>query len=289
MYLIGGIASGYGGYLLNVCYQPGKDINYFLNRLDQVMVAPFANYWNETSLKAIILGIFVYVIGMVMYVTSRKNYMPGQEFGTAVFADPKKVAKQFADKDEHNNLILSQNVRLSMNTRKTRRNLNVLVIGGSGAGKTLFMVKPNLLQLSRASQIITDPKGDILRCCGGMLKAHGYRIRVLNLVEMEQSNGYNPFRYIRSETDIVKLVTNLINNTTPKNAQPSYLFWEKAEVFVLSRRFFFMCGRSVKWRKGISVWFGLLNEAEVHADDSPSDLDRRFRRLERKKEAITLL
>ncbi len=118
MYLIGGIASGYGGYLLNVCYQPGKDINYFLNRLDQVMVAPFANYWNETSLKAIILGIFVYVIGMVMYVTSRKNYMPGQEFGTAVFADPKKVAKQFADKDEHNNLILSQNVRLSMNTRK---------------------------------------------------------------------------------------------------------------------------------------------------------------------------
>lgn len=159
MYLIGGIASGYGGYLLNVCYQPGKDINYFFNRLDQVMAAPFANYWNETSLKAIILGIFVYVIGMVMYVTSRKNYMPGQEFGTAVFADPKKVAKQFADKDEHNNLILSQNVRLSMNTRKTRRNLNVLVIGGSGAGKTLFMVKPNLLQLSRASQIITDPKG----------------------------------------------------------------------------------------------------------------------------------
>ena len=76
MYLIGGIASGYGGYLLNVCYQPGKDINYFLNRLDQVMVAPFANYWNETSLKAIILGIFVYVIGMVMYVTSRKNYIP---------------------------------------------------------------------------------------------------------------------------------------------------------------------------------------------------------------------
>ena len=99
MYLIGGIASGYGGYLLNVCYQPGKDINYFLNRLDQVMAAPFANYWNETSLKAIILGIFVYVIGMVMYVTSRKNYMPGQEFGTAVFADPKKVAKQFADTD----------------------------------------------------------------------------------------------------------------------------------------------------------------------------------------------
>lgn len=283
MYLIGGIASGYGGYLLNVCYQPGKDINYFLNRLDQVMVAPFANYWNETSLKAIILGIFVYVIGMVMYVTSRKNYMPGQEFGTAVFADPKKVAKQFADKDEHNNLILSQNVRLSMNTRKTRRNLNVLVIGGSGAGKTLFMVKPNLLQLSRASQIITDPKGEILRCCGGMLKAHGYRIRVLNLVEMEQSNGYNPFRYIRSETDIVKLVTNLINNTTPKNAQPSDPFWEKAESLYLQAIFLYVWQECEMEKRNFRMVLQLLNEAEVHADGSPSDLDRRFRRLERKK------
>lgn len=162
--MIGGVASGYGGYLLNVCYQPGKDMNYFIQQLDKVMAAPFANYWNNTSIKAIILGFFVYVIAMVMYVTSRKKYMPGEEFGTAVFAEPKKVAKQFADKkDEHNNLILSQNVRLSMNTRKTRRNLNILVIGGSGAGKTLFMVKPNLLQLSRASQIITDPKGGARR------------------------------------------------------------------------------------------------------------------------------
>ena len=220
---------------------------------------------------------------MVMYVTSRKNYMPGQEFGTAVFADPKKVAKQFADKDEHNNLILSQNVRLSMNTRKTRRNLNVLVIGGSGAGKTLFMVKPNLLQLSRASQIITDPKGEILRCCGGMLKAHGYRIRVLNLVEMEQSNGYNPFRYIRSETDIVKLVTNLINNTTPKNAQPSDPFWEKAESLYLQAIFLYVWQECEMEKRNFRMVLQLLNEAEVHADGSPSDLDRRFRRLERKK------
>lgn len=116
------------------------------------------------------------------------------------------------------------------------------------------MVKPNLLQLSRASQIITDPKGEILRCCGGMLKAHGYRIRVLNLVEMEQSNGYNPFRYIRSETDIVKLVTNLINNTTPKTHSPVIRSGRKPSLCTC-RPFFFMCGRSVKWRKGISVWF----------------------------------
>lgn len=163
MYLLGGAASAYGGYLLNVCYQPGKDVNYFLERLDVVMAKPFANYWNETSVKAMILGLFIYLLVLVMYLTSQKKYMPGEEYGTAVFADPKKVAKQFADKEESNNIILSQNVRLSMNTRKTRRNLNVLVIGGSGAGKTLFMVKPNLLQLSNSSQIITDPKGGARR------------------------------------------------------------------------------------------------------------------------------
>ena len=126
-------------------------------------------------------------------------------------------------------------------------------------------------------------KGEILRCCGGMLKAHGYRIRVLNLVEMEQSNGYNPFRYIRSETDIVKLVTNLINNTTPKNAQPSDPFWEKAESLYLQAIFLYVWQECEMEKRNFRMVLQLLNEAEVHADGSPSDLDRRFRRLERKK------
>ena len=153
--------------------------------------------------------------------------MPGKEFGTAVFANPRQITKKFGDKEEGRNRILSQNLRMSMDTRKTRLNLNFLVIGGSGAGKTLFMVKPNLMQLT-SSFIITDPKGEIARCCSGFLIAHGYRVRILNLVEMEHSNGYNPFRYIRSETDIVKLITNLIANTTPKNAQSNDPFWESA-------------------------------------------------------------
>lgn len=225
MYLIGGLGAAYGSYLLNVCYEPGKDINDLMERLNVVMGAPFANYWNDTSTKAIIMGLFIYAIGMLMYATSKRKYMPGQEYGTAVFADPHRITKQYGDKDSHNNRILSQNVQISMNTRKTRLNLNQLVIGGSGAGKTLFIVKPNLLALSHSSNIITDPKGEILRCCGSMLKAHGYRIRVFNLVEMEQSNGYNPFHYIRSETDVVKLVTNLIANTTPKNSQSNDPFW----------------------------------------------------------------
>ena len=285
MYLLGGLFAGYAGYLFNACYQPGRDINEVMERLSMVLDAPFINYWNDSSPKAILIGVFVYVIALLMYVTSKRNYMPGKEYGTAIFADPKQVCKKFADKDADNNRILSQNVRLSMNTRKTRLNLNFLVIGGSGAGKTLFMVKPNLLEMNHSSNIITDPKGEILRCCGGMLKAHGYRIRVLNLVEMEHSNGYNPFRYIRSETDIIKLITNLISNTTPKNAQSNDPFWEKAETLYLQAIFLYVWMECEPGQQNFRMVLKLLNEAEVHADGSPSDLDRRFRRLERKKGA----
>lgn len=282
MLLTGGICAAYGGYLLSACYKPGMDMNYFMERLDIVAGQPFADYWNVYSLKAVAGAVFVYAVAMLMYVTSRKNYMPGKEFGTAVFADPRQITKKFGDKDEGKNRILSQNLRMSMNTRKTRLNLNFLVIGGSGAGKTLFMVKPNLMQLT-SSFIITDPKGEIARCCSGFLIAHGYRVRILNLVEMEHSNGYNPFRYIRSETDIVKLITNLIANTTPKNAQSNDPFWEKAESLYLQAIFLYVWMECPPKERNFRTVLKLLNEAEVHADGSPSDLDRRFRRLERKK------
>lgn len=282
MLIFGGIAAAYGGYLLNACYKPGVDINSFMERFHVVTNAPFANYWDESSIKLMVGAVFVYVIAILMYLTSQKNYMPGKEYGTAVFADPKLVSKKFADKDESRNRILSQNLRMSMDTRKTRLNLNYLVIGGSGAGKTLFMVKPNLMQLT-SSFIITDPKGEIARCCSGFLISHGYRVRILNLVEMEHSNGYNPFRYIRSETDIVKLITNLIANTTPKNASSNDPFWEKAESLYLQAIFLYVWMECSPQERNFRTVLKLLNEAEVHADGSPSDLDRRFRRLERKK------
>lgn len=282
MLITGGIAAAYGGYLLNACYKQGVDINSFMERFNVVTSAPFANYWDESSIKLMVGAVFAYVIAILMYLTGQKNYMPGKEYGTAVFAEPKLVSKKFADKEESRNRILSQNLRMSMDTRKTRLNLNYLVIGGSGAGKTLFMVKPNLMQLT-SSFIITDPKGEIARCCSGFLISHGYRVRILNLVEMEHSNGYNPFRYIRSETDIVKLITNLIANTTPKNASSNDPFWEKAESLYLQAIFLYVWMECSPEERNFRTVLKLLNEAEVHADGSPSDLDRRFRRLERKK------
>lgn len=243
---------------------------------------PFGNYWDQGSFKAIVAAIFVYVIGMLLYVTSKRNYMPGKEYGSAVLANPKAISKRFQDKDGSLNRVLSENVKISINTRKTRINNNVLVIGGAGSGKTLFLVKPNLMQMN-TSFIVTDPKGEILRNCGGFLKAHGYRVITFNMIEMDKSNCYNPFDYIRSETDIIKLITNLIANTTPKNAQQNDPFWEKAETLYLQALFYYVWLECPEEERNFRTVLKLLNEAEVKQDGSPSDLDRRFRRLERKK------
>lgn len=282
MYLLGGIAAGYAGYLFHACYQPGVDINSFMEKMNVVTENPFGNYWNAGSPKAVITGIFVYSIGILMYVTSKRNYMPGKEYGSAVLANSKVVSKRFQDKNDSLNRVFSENVKISINTRKTRINNNVLVIGGAGSGKTLFLVKPNLMQMN-TSFIVTDPKGEILRNCGGFLKAHGYRVITFNMIEMDKSNGYNPFDYIRSETDIIKLITNLIANTTPKNAQQNDPFWEKAETLYLQALFYYVWLECPPEERNFRTVLKLLNEAEVKQDGSPSDLDRRFRRLERKK------
>lgn len=143
MLVLGGFFAGYAGYLLNGIWEKGIDINTFMERLNLVMAHPIGNYFNDTTLKGILLAEFVYMIAAVMYLTSRKNYMPGKEYGTAVFANIKQVNQVLADTDESQNRILSQNLRMRMDTRKTRLNLNTLVIGGSGAGKTFFFVKPS--------------------------------------------------------------------------------------------------------------------------------------------------
>ena len=281
--VLGGVLAAYGGYLLNGIWEQGIDINTFMERLNMVMARPFGNYFNDTTFKGILLAEFVYMIAIAMYLTSRKNYMPGKEYGTAKFADIKQVNQVLAEKDETENRILSQNVRMRMDSRKTKLNLNTLVIGGSGAGKSFFFCKPNLLQLNRSSYIITDRKGEILKACGGFLQKHGYVVKVLNLLNMEESDCYNPFMYIRKESDVVKLITNLIANTTPKNSQSSDPFWEKAESLYLQALFYYVWLECPKSEQNFSTVLKLLGEAEVRDDGSPSDLDRRIKRLERKK------
>ena len=228
--LVGAVLAGYLGYLINGAWIEGIAFNEFMDRFNEVCAVPFANYYNSNTVKAVAIALGIYAMAIVMYYTSQRNYMPGKEFGTARFENPKQVNKILADKDENFNRILSQNVKMSLDFRRLKLNGNILICGGSGAGKTFYEVKPNLMQMPHnCSFICTDPKGEILRSCGQMLKNNGYNVKVINLLEMDKSDCYNPFSYIREETDVVKLITNLISNTTPKGATPSDPFWEKAE------------------------------------------------------------
>ncbi len=279
--LMGAFMSAYGGYLLNGAWKPGIGINGFLDSFNRVCAKPFANYYNETTIKAVVIALIVYAAAFLMYVTSQRNFMPGKEFGTARFESPQMANRLLTDKDESFNRILSQNVKMSLNFRKLKLNGNILICGGSGAGKTFYEVKPNLMQMPRdCSFICTDPKGEILRSCGEMLRNNGYRVKVINLLEMDKSDCYNPFSYIREETDVVKLITNLISNTTPKGATPSDPFWEKAEGLFLQAIFYYVWLEEPPKRRNFETVLKLLGEAEVAEQNKPSNLDVRMKYLE---------
>ena len=279
--VLGAVLCAYAGYLLNGAWEQGMEMNAFLESFNRVCAEPFANYYNETTLKAVVIALIVYATALLMYITSQRNFMPGKEFGTARFESPQMANKILADKDENFNRILSQNVKMSLNFRRLKLNGNILICGGSGAGKTFYEVKPNLMQMPHnCSFICTDPKGEILRSCGEMLKNNGYSVKVINLLEMEKSDCYNPFSYIREETDVVKLITNLISNTTPKGATPSDPFWEKAEGLFLQAIFYYVWLEEPPARRNFETVLQLLGEAEVTEQNKPSRLDVRMKFLE---------
>ena len=279
--MLGAVGSAYLGYLLNAAWYPGIDFNHFMEAFNQILSRPFGNYLNDTTIKAVMASVVIYVMVVIMYYTSQMNLMPGKEYGTARFADVRMVNQALKDKNENYNRIISQNVRMSLNFRKIGLNGNILVIGGSGAGKTFYVVKPQLMNMpENCSFICTDPKGEILRSCGQMLKNNGYRVKVINLLEMEKSDCYNPFSYIREETDIIKLITNLISNTTPKGATPSDPFWEKAEGLLLQALFYYVWMEEPLAKRNFETVLKLLSEAEVTEQNKPSRLDVRMRFLE---------
>ncbi|MCM1497901.1 MAG: type IV secretory system conjugative DNA transfer family protein [Clostridium sp.] len=279
--LLGAVLSSYAGYLLNGAWKPGIELNEFLSSFNRVCAEPFADYYNATTVKAVVIVLIIYAIALLMYITSQRNFMPGKEFGTARFENPQFANRVLADKDAGFNRILSQNVKMSLDFCKLKLNGNVLICGGSGAGKTFYEVKPNLMQMPHhCSFICTDPKGEILRSCGQMLKDNGYNVKVINLLEMDKSDCYNPFSYIREETDIVKLITNLISNTTPKGATPSDPFWEKAEGLFLQAIFYYVWMEEPPARRNFETVLKLLGEAEVTEANKPSRLDMRMKLLE---------
>ena len=202
----------------------GNGLPELLTNLTAALQTPLKIRWTEHSLMSILACTGAYIIGICLYCTTQGRTRDGEEHGSAQWASPKQVNAMFCQKQ---NKPLTQNVRLGLDTHKHRRSLNVLVIGGSGAAKTRSYVKPNILE-ANTNYVVTDPKQEVLTATGGWLKQNGYEIRVLNLVNLEQSDGYNPFRYLRDEKDALKLVNNLIQATTPKGSHESDPFWTSA-------------------------------------------------------------
>lgn len=280
--IIGEIFVLYFSYVAAGVWEKGVDIFTVMNRFSEAIKNPFNNYLSQYTVKALIGGSIIYGMAMLMYITSRRNFMIGKEYGTAQFADINGVNKQLSDKTDAKNRILSKNVRMSTDTSVTKLNNNMLVIGGSGAGKTFYMVKPNLMQMMpKGSFICTDPKGELLRSTGRMLKKNGYNVKVLNLIDMAKSDCYNPFRYIRTENDVIKLVTNIISNTTPKESAPTDPFWEHAEGMLLQALFYYVWLEMPPNQKNFQSVLKLLSEAEVN-DKKDSKLTIRMKQLAEK-------
>ncbi|WP_270819692.1 VirD4-like conjugal transfer protein, CD1115 family [[Eubacterium] hominis] len=252
--------------------------------LTKAINEPFHITLCKNTLKTIFIFLLIYGIGIGIYFSTLRNYRRQEEYGSAKWGSASKVNKKYADKTYSQNKILSQNVRIGLDGKKHRRNLNTLVIGGSGAGKTRFYAKPNILQCN-TSFVCLDPKGELLRDTGNLLEKEGYVIRVIDLIDMSKSHGYNPFAYIQDDKDVLKLITNLIRNTTPKGAQSNDPFWEKSETALLEALCLYLINEAPEEEQNFSMVMEMIVAAEPKEDDEDyiSPLDQLFIELEKDK------
>ena len=259
----------------------GGGLPELLQNLTRALEQPTNIVWTNKSLPTILICLAAYGMAVLLYRTNQGRTRDGEEHGSAAWATPASVNAQFAQKDS---IPLTQHVRLGLDTHKHRRSLNVLVIGGSGAAKTRSFVLPNILT-ANTNYVITDPKSEVLLATGGYLKEQGYDVRVLNLVNLEQSDGYNPFRYLRDEKDVLKLVNNLIQSTTPKGSHESDPFWTKAETALLQAIILMLFQEAPEYEQNFSMVMRVLEYAEVREEDEGhvSPLDLLFESIERRK------
>lgn len=278
-YLIGTIPVVWLALLL--AQSLGGGLPELLRNLTSALEQPTNIIWTDKSLPTILICLAAYGMAVLLYRTNQGRTRDGEEHGSAAWATPASVNAQFAQKDS---IPLTQHVRLGLDTHKHRRSLNVLVIGGSGAAKTRSFVLPNILT-ANTNYVITDPKSEVLLATGGYLKEQGYDVRVLNLVNLEQSDGYNPFCYLRDEKDVLKLVNNLIQSTTPKGSHESDPFWTKAETALLQAIILMLFQEAPEYEQNFSMVMRVLEYAEVREEDEGhvSPLDLLFESIERRR------
>ena len=275
------------GAIAAYAYEDGMTIFAWMGRFSQVLERPFSIGWTAHTPKFMLVSLIIYAFGIALYYSGRENRRPGEEYGSARWGDPKALCQKYMDhQHKEANIILTQHVRLGMDGYKTQRNMNILVIGGSGSGKTRYFCKPGLYS-ANCSYLVTDPKGELLKAAGGLLLSLGYEVRVFNLIAPEQSDCYNPFVYVREEKDVLSLIDNLIKNTTPRNASSNDPFWEKAEVALDSALMLYLIHEAPQDEQNFETMIYMMNFADVREEDEQyrSPLDMLFRALEEEQPA----
>lgn len=245
--------------------------------------SPFRVQWCQNSVKSVLIFWLLYGCILGIYLSTNRNYRRREEHGSARWGSPSAVNKKYASKVKTENKILTQNVAIGLDGRKHRRNLNILCCGGSGAGKTRFFAKDNIMNCN-TSFVVLDPKGELLRDTGNLLESNGYVIKVVDLVNMDRSHCYNPFVYLRSDNDIQRLVTNLFKNTTPKGTQTQDPFWDQAATMLLLALVFYLYYEAPPEEQNFPMVMEMIRAGEVREDDDEyqSPLDELFDRLERR-------
>jgi type IV secretion system protein VirD4 len=252
-----------------------------LNNITKALNNPFHITFMGDTVKCVLSFVVCYVLGIGIYLSTARNYRHREEHGSAKWGNSSTLNKKYMDKEKSANKILTQNVRIGLDSRRHRRNLNVLTVGGSGSGKTRFYAKPNIMQ-ANTSFVVLDPKGELLKDTGELLKSKGYEIKIIDLINMEKSHCYNPFVYLHNDNDVQKLVTNLYKNTTPKGSQTSDPFWDQASTMLLLALIFYLKNEAPEDEQNFPMVMEMIRAAEVREDndDFQSPLDELFDRLE---------
>ncbi|WP_435867727.1 VirD4-like conjugal transfer protein, CD1115 family [Blautia producta] len=260
---------------------PDKNFIQILETLSEKLEQPFFITYAPYTFKCILIFTAAYFLGIGIYESQKRNYRRGVEHGSAKWGNVSEICRRYCEKQYTNNLLLTQHFRMGLDGYKHKRNLNVLVVGGSGAGKSRTYAIPNIMQCN-CSMVITDPKAELLRKTGGVLERNGYEVRVFDLINPETSWCYNPFAYVRDDKDVLKLINNLIRNTTPKGAQSSDPFWEKSETALLQALMLYLLHEAPPEEQNFPMIMEMLGSAQVKEDDEDyqSPLDILFERLE---------
>ena len=279
LYLLGTLPVIWLGLLI-APYLPGG-LPVLIRNFGNIVHHPFAITFCEDSLRAVLIFLLAYGLGLMVYLSTSRNYRRRQEHGSAKWGSAEAVNKKYADRKWNKNKVLTRHVSLGLDGRKHRRNLNILCCGGSGAGKTRFFAKINLMNAA-CSYVVLDPKSEMLRDCGNLLKQQGYEIKVLDLINMDKSHCYNPFVYLKTDNDIQRLVTNLFKNTTPKGSQSQDPFWDQAASMLLLALIFYLHYEAPEEEQNFSTVMEMIRAGEVQeeAENIPSPLDELFDRLE---------